>query len=119
MVEVCTRGVRYRFRGAGLCQSRGPRRRARHYRVATDFLHRAYAPGACRARLAGPRFGILCSHAACGPGCCRELFLERREGIGGEFTSDEWRLRVARRMSFTIRSDEDLGCTDFCLISTP
>ena len=35
------------------------------------------------------------------------------------FSSDEWRLRVARRMFFTIRSDEDLACTDFCLISTP
>ena len=34
-------------------------------------------------------------------------------------SSDECRLRVARRMFFTIRSDGDLGCTDFCLISTP
>ena len=36
-----------------------------------------------------------------------------------DFSSDECRLRVARRMFFTIRSDGDLGCTDFCLISTP
>jgi hypothetical protein len=35
------------------------------------------------------------------------------------FPSDECRLRVARRMFFTIRSDGDSGCTDFCLISTP
>ena len=35
------------------------------------------------------------------------------------FSSDEWRLRVARRMVFTIRPDGDSGCTDFCLISTP
>jgi hypothetical protein len=27
--------------------------------------------------------------------------------------------RVARRMLFTIRSDADSACTDFCLISTP
>ena len=37
----------------------------------------------------------------------------------GSFSSDECRLRVARRMFFTIRSDGDSGCTDFCLISTP
>src|SRR5881392_3749085 len=35
------------------------------------------------------------------------------------FSSEECRLRVARRMFFTIRSDDDSGCTDFCLISTP
>jgi hypothetical protein len=35
------------------------------------------------------------------------------------FSSDEWRLRVARRIFFTSRSDGDSGCTDFCLISTP
>jgi hypothetical protein len=29
----------------------------------------------------------------------------------------EW--LAARRMFFTIRSDGDSGCTDFCLISTP
>jgi len=28
-------------------------------------------------------------------------------------------LAAARRMFFTIRSDGDSGCTDFCLISTP
>jgi hypothetical protein len=28
-------------------------------------------------------------------------------------------IAVARRMFFTIRSDADSGCTDFCLISTP
>src|SRR5262245_51376722 len=33
------------------------------------------------------------------------------------FSSDECRLRVARRMFFTIRSDGDFGCTDFSLIS--
>ena len=33
-------------------------------------------------------------------------------------SSAEWRLRVARRMSFTIRSDEDSRRSDFCLIST-
>ena len=36
-----------------------------------------------------------------------------------DLSSEEWRLRVARRMFFTIRSDGDSGCTDFCLISTP
>src|SRR5215470_9316635 len=33
------------------------------------------------------------------------------------FSSDERRLRVARRMVFTIRSDDDSGCTDF--VSSP
>ncbi len=37
----------------------------------------------------------------------------------GYFSSDEWRLRVARRIFFTSRSDGDSGCTDFRLISTP
>ncbi len=35
------------------------------------------------------------------------------------FSSGEYCLRVARRMFFTIRSDGDSECTDFCLISTP
>src|SRR5262249_14234846 len=33
------------------------------------------------------------------------------------FSSDERRLRGARRMVFTIRSDDDSGCTDF--VSSP
>jgi len=34
------------------------------------------------------------------------------------FSSEEY-LRVARRMVFTSRSDDDSNCPDFCLISTP
>jgi hypothetical protein len=35
------------------------------------------------------------------------------------FSSAEYCLRVARRMSFTIRSDDGFWLSDFCLISTP
>ena len=38
---------------------------------------------------------------------------------GSKFRIIEQRMDVARRMFFTIRSDGDSGCTDFCLISTP
>ncbi len=34
------------------------------------------------------------------------------------FSSGEWRLRVARRRYFTIRSDGDSQCTGFCFAST-
>jgi len=35
------------------------------------------------------------------------------------FSSADYCLRVARRMFFTSRSDDESNCPDFCLISTP
>jgi hypothetical protein len=49
----------------------------------------------------------------------QKLFRPAVQALGNAFTAAEYCLRVARRMSFTIRSDDGFWISDFCLISTP